>query len=129
MSAHGNAAVSYGNAWLQTFPQSIPWIWEGVVAEDAVRLLSAPEKAGKTTLLSLLLDRRRVGGQLLAFRARLRDDLRSVQDTLQDRDAPPLREAAHRLSGMVSTFSTAAGPVASDRAAERVRTLHRPRPC
>ena len=44
---------------------SIPWIWEGVVAEGAVTLLSAPEKVGKTTLLSLLLDRRRAGGELL----------------------------------------------------------------
>jgi hypothetical protein len=43
----------------------IPWIWEGVVAEGAVTLLSAPEKVGKTTLLSLLLDRRRAGGALL----------------------------------------------------------------
>ena len=41
----------------------IPWIWEGVVAEEAVTLLSAPEKVGKTTLLSLLLDRRRAGGE------------------------------------------------------------------
>src|SRR5215470_181080 len=43
----------------------IPWIWEGVVAEGAVTLLSAPEKVGKTTLLSLFLDRRRAGGELL----------------------------------------------------------------
>jgi hypothetical protein len=43
----------------------IPWLWEGVVAEGAVTLLSAPEKVGKTTLLSLLLDRRRAGGELL----------------------------------------------------------------
>ena len=35
------------------------------MAEQAVTLLSAPEKTGKTTLLSLLLDRRRAGGQLL----------------------------------------------------------------
>ncbi len=32
---------------------------------DAITLLSAPEKTGKTTLPSLLLDRRREGGQLL----------------------------------------------------------------
>jgi hypothetical protein len=43
----------------------IPWIWEGVIAEEAVTLLSAPEKVGKTTLLSLLLDRRRRDGVLL----------------------------------------------------------------
>jgi hypothetical protein len=43
----------------------IPWIWEGVVAHGAVSLLSAAEKVGKTTLLSLLLHRRRAGGELL----------------------------------------------------------------
>jgi hypothetical protein len=65
MAIHGNAAVSYGNESLQSFKAPIPWIWEGLVAEEAITLLSAPEKTGKTTLLSLLLDRRREGGQLL----------------------------------------------------------------
>jgi hypothetical protein len=65
MPVHGKAAVSYGNDWLQRLKQPVPWIWDGLVAEEAVTLLSAPEKAGKTTLLSLLLDRRRAGGQLL----------------------------------------------------------------
>jgi hypothetical protein len=36
-----------------------------VLATGAVTLLSAPEKLGKTTLLSLLLDRLRAGGELL----------------------------------------------------------------
>src|SRR5262245_48688255 len=53
------------NLKVQQLDRSIPWIWEGVIAEDAITLLSAPEKIGKTTLLSLLLDRRRGGGTLL----------------------------------------------------------------
>jgi hypothetical protein len=65
MPVHGNAAVSHGNDSLRSFERPVPWIWDGVVAEEAVTLLSAPEKTGKTTLLSLLLDRRREGGQLL----------------------------------------------------------------
>src|SRR5947208_12325773 len=65
MPLHGNAAVSHGNDWVQTLQQPIPWIWDGLVAEDAITLLSAPEKTGKTTLLSLLLDHRREGGLLL----------------------------------------------------------------
>src|ERR1700730_16244236 len=65
MPVHGKAAVSQGNDCLQTRKERIPWLWDGLVAEDAVTLLSAPEKTGKTTLLSLLLDRRREGGQLL----------------------------------------------------------------
>ena len=42
-----------------------PWVWEGVIAHNAITLISAPEKTGKSTLLSLLLDRRREGGELL----------------------------------------------------------------
>jgi hypothetical protein len=65
MPIHGNAAVSHDNACLQSSRPRVPWIWDGVIAENAVTLLSAPEKTGKTTLLSLLLDRRRQGGRLL----------------------------------------------------------------
>jgi PAS domain S-box-containing protein len=56
-----------------------------------------------------------------AFRARLPEQLKAVQDTLRDGDAPRLREAAHKLAGMVTAFSTVAGGVASeleDRAAQ-----------
>lgn len=64
MSNHHNRRIGHSNC-VATEPRSIPWIWEGVLVEGAVTLLSAPEKIGKTTLLSLLLDRRRAGGQLL----------------------------------------------------------------
>jgi CheY-like chemotaxis protein len=49
-----------------------------------------------------------------AFRARLPDHLAAVQGALRERDAPRLREAAHKLSGMVATFSTIAAGVAWD---------------
>jgi HPt (histidine-containing phosphotransfer) domain-containing protein len=55
------------------------------------------------------------------FRARLPDHVRAVRDALRDGDAPRLREAAHKLCGMVAAFSTLAGGVASeleDRAAQ-----------
>src|SRR5437868_15417293 len=65
MPIHRKSAVSYGNAWVQSLKQPTPWIWDGLVAQEAITLLSAPEKTGKTTLLSLLLDRRRAGGQIL----------------------------------------------------------------
>ena len=48
------------------------------------------------------------------FRARLPDHLKAVRDALRDGDAPRLREAAHKLAGMVTTFSTVAGDVASE---------------
>src|SRR5262249_22220579 len=48
------------------------------------------------------------------FRARLPDHLKAVGEALRAGDAPRLREAAHKLAGMVAAFSTAAGGVASD---------------
>jgi hypothetical protein len=57
--------IGHSNTIVKDRRKSIPWIWEGLLAEEAVTLLSAPEKIGKTTLLSLLLDRRRAGGELL----------------------------------------------------------------
>src|SRR5260370_1246578 len=65
MSANEVRPIGLSNSCVQKERRSIPWIWEGVVAEGAVTLLSALEKTGKTTLLSLLLDRRRAGGELL----------------------------------------------------------------
>jgi CheY-like chemotaxis protein len=49
-----------------------------------------------------------------AFRARLPDHLAAMQDALREQDEFRLREAAHKLSGMVAAFSTVAGGVASD---------------
>jgi PAS domain S-box-containing protein len=49
-----------------------------------------------------------------AFRARLPDLLKAVQDALRDQDAHRLRESAHKLCGMVSAFSTVAGGAASE---------------
>jgi PAS domain S-box-containing protein len=48
------------------------------------------------------------------LRARLPDHLSAVQEALTAADAPRLREAAHKLCGMVSAFSTLAAAVASD---------------
>ncbi len=48
-----------------------------------------------------------------AFRACLPGHLKAVQDALRDRDAPRLREVAHKLCGMVAAFSTVAGGLAS----------------
>src|SRR5262249_51114452 len=49
-----------------------------------------------------------------AFRARLPEQVAAVRQALRDGDAPRLREAAHKLAGMIAAFSTAAGGVASD---------------
>ncbi len=49
-----------------------------------------------------------------AFRTKLPEHLAEVHDALRSMDTLRLREAAHRLYGMVAAFSTAAGCVASD---------------
>jgi hypothetical protein len=48
------------------------------------------------------------------FRAYAPARLAEMGDALRDRDAPRLREAAHKLCGLLSAFSTVAGDVASD---------------
>jgi hypothetical protein len=45
-------------------PQPIDWLWHGFVAGGNLTLLTSQWKAGKTTLLSLLLSRRKNGGRL-----------------------------------------------------------------
>ena len=47
------------------------------------------------------------------FRARLPDHLAAVQNALREQDALRLRESAHKLTGMLSAFSSVAGGVAS----------------
>lgn len=49
-----------------------------------------------------------------AFRAGLPDLIAAVQQSLRDGDAVALREAAHKFCGMISTFSTQVGRLASD---------------
>src|SRR5438445_7353891 len=92
MAIHSGDVVSFGNDCVQRYDRSIPWIWDGLVAEQAVTLLSAPEKTGKTTLLSLLLDRRREGGQLLGRTVRPGRTLLCSEepDTLWALRQPPL---------------------------------------
>ena len=49
-----------------------------------------------------------------AFQARVPDHLEAVHDALRQQDSSQLREAAHKLSGMLAAFSEVAGGVASD---------------
>jgi hypothetical protein len=45
-------------------PEPVDWLWHGFIARGNLTLLTSQWKAGKTTLLSLLLARRKNGGQL-----------------------------------------------------------------
>jgi hypothetical protein len=47
-----------------------PWLWQGYLAPGAVTLLTSPWKAGKTTLISALLNRLAIGGELAGLNAR-----------------------------------------------------------
>ncbi len=44
--------------------QNVDWIWQGYLARGATTLLTSQWKAGKTTLVSILLARMAAGGQL-----------------------------------------------------------------
>src|SRR4029077_5463293 len=46
------------------------WIWEGMIAQPGITLLTGASMVGKTTLVAMLLDRRRAGGRLLGKRVR-----------------------------------------------------------
>jgi PAS domain S-box-containing protein len=48
-----------------------------------------------------------------SFQARIPTHLAAIGDALQHQDTPRLREAAHKTCGMIATFSTDAGDVAS----------------
>ncbi len=48
------------------------------------------------------------------FRARLPGHIEAMQDAVREGDASRLREAAHKLCGMVSAFSSKAGRLASE---------------
>jgi hypothetical protein len=47
---------------MATENQPTDWLWHGFVARGSTTLLTGMWKAGKTTLLSLLLSRRKEGG-------------------------------------------------------------------
>jgi CheY-like chemotaxis protein len=47
------------------------------------------------------------------FLARLPEHVKAIEEALKEGDMPRLREAAHKAAGMVGTFSTVAGEVAS----------------
>ena len=48
----------------------LPWLWQGYLAPGNVTLLTSQWKAGKTTLLAILLDRMKRGGELAGLPVR-----------------------------------------------------------
>src|SRR5437016_10666490 len=68
------SSVSVPALWLDDLEQAsvshLDWLWEGYLAAGNLTLLTSQWKAGKTTLLSLLLDRMKHGGQLAGLGVR-----------------------------------------------------------
>ncbi|MBV9124524.1 MAG: response regulator [Planctomycetes bacterium] len=99
-------------------PIQVAELWAAIDQVVGVRLLTDPPR---TDLLDPPVLLAACGGEAAilericqTFRARLPEQLKAVQDALGERDALQLREAAHKLAGMMAVFSTAAGGVASD---------------
>jgi HPt (histidine-containing phosphotransfer) domain-containing protein len=59
-------------------------------------------------------DEEALRGMCRAFQTYVPERLAEVGDALRGKDAPRLREAAHKLCALLYAFSTAAGDVASD---------------
>ena len=55
-----------------------------------------------------------LGKMCRSLQARVPEHLAAIRDAMHDRDAPRLREAAHKFCGTLSAFSTAAGDRAAD---------------
>ena len=55
---------------LNRIPADFPWLWDGFLRPGALTLFSSPSRIGKSTLVSLLLDRMAAGGKLAGQRVR-----------------------------------------------------------
>jgi hypothetical protein len=69
---------------LKTASEGIEWIWEGILARSRITLLSAQAKAGKTTLLSLLVRQMGQGGSLLGCNVSLGNVIIVTEESDQD---------------------------------------------
>jgi CheY-like chemotaxis protein/HPt (histidine-containing phosphotransfer) domain-containing protein len=94
--------IQAGDLW-RTIHRVLPATQPGIAPLDA-RVLSAACGGDDAILQSLCQ----------ALRANLPAELAAVTQAFQNRDAQRLREAAHKVCGMVSAFSSVAGDTASD---------------
>ncbi len=92
-----------------------------VVSEQGIRRPAPPDPGGVTGLLDLAVLMAACGGDEDGLRGLCRDfrtyapaRIAEVIDAHRDRDAPRLSQAAHRLWGLLSAFSTVVGDLAAD---------------
>jgi hypothetical protein len=80
------------------------WLWQGYLVPGGVTVLTSQWKAGKSTLISVLLARMKAGGLLAGLPVRWLDRVvkegRVLQDGLGTRREPYL----YRLPGMVEKW-------------------------
>jgi HPt (histidine-containing phosphotransfer) domain-containing protein len=94
---------------------------EGGNRKDENEKTSPPESSSATSLIDPMVLLAACGGDPAMLRKMCRrlqslipEDLAAVRDALHDQDALHLREAAHKLYGTLSAFSTVAGDQAAD---------------
>jgi PAS domain S-box-containing protein len=93
-------------------------LWEAIDRLMAARLpANRPGRSlldGRTLLAACGGDAVILENICQSFRAGLPEHMTSLQHALREQDTVGLREAAHKLCGMISAFSSVAGSVASD---------------
>jgi PAS domain S-box-containing protein len=95
-------------------PVQVAALWEAINRVVATRQPTSHDLINAQVLLAACGGDAGILEKLcLAFQASLPEYLSAVQNAMRNRDAHQLREAAHKLSGMLATFSTVAGTVAS----------------
>lgn len=90
-----------------------------LAAIDRVLIAHSSRPSHKRNLVDALVLWAACGGDRILLRkmcqtltARVPEHLAALRDALRDRDAPRLREAAHKSCGMLSEFSSRAGDLA-----------------
>src|SRR4051794_41022926 len=100
-----NAALVPQEVWSQEVASSnlstVPWLFHGFVARGNITLLTSQWKAGKTTLLSLLLARRNAGGLLAGLSVK---PGKSVVVSEESVDMWALRSRRYDFGGNVCFF-------------------------
>ena len=98
-----------------TKPLQAESLWAAIARVRATPGVAARPLLDARTLLAACGEDAAILERLCAvFKTCLPADMDAIAHALRDRDAPRLREAAHKLSATVGTFSTVAGQLASD---------------
>jgi hypothetical protein len=105
-------------------PQPADWLWHGFVAGGNLTLLTSQWKAGKTTLLSLLLSRRKQGGQLAGLAVKPGKSVVVSEEPLALwADRARRLDLGGQVCFISQPFRTLPGPVQWQMLLDRIRAL------